>query len=83
VLTYVYTHPGWVAILDDGTARKCAQSLSIPLKGTLTIVLLAKQAGLIPSAAQAMRELLGVGLRLQEDLIRDALKRTVGEDWDA
>jgi predicted nucleic acid-binding protein len=82
VLAYAYTHPGWIAILDDGMARKCAQSFSIPLKGTLSVVLLAKQAGLIPSAAQAIRELLGVGLRLQDSLIRDALKHTVGEDWD-
>lgn len=82
VLTYAYTHPGWIAILDDGMARKCAQSFSIPMKGTLSVVLLAKQAGLIPSAAQAIRELLGVGLRLQDSLIRDALKHTVREDWD-
>jgi predicted nucleic acid-binding protein len=82
VLTYAYTHPGWIAILDDGMARKCAQSFSIPLKGTLSVVLLAKQAGLIPSAAQTIRELLGVGLRLQENLIRNTLKQTVGEDWD-
>lgn len=82
VLTYAYTHPGWIAILDDGMARKCAQSFSIPMKGTLSIILLAKQAGLIPSAAQAIRELLGVGLRLQDNLIRDALRKTVGEDWN-
>jgi predicted nucleic acid-binding protein len=82
VLSYAYTHPGWIAILDDGMARKCAQSFSIPLKGTLSVVLLAKQAGLIPSAAQAIRELLGVGLRLQDNLIRNALRQTVGEDWN-
>lgn len=81
VLAYALTNPGWIAILDDGAARKCARSFSIPHKGTLAIVLLAKQRGLIPSAADALRALKANGLRLDDNLIRETLHRAVGEKW--
>ena len=81
VLSYVLTNPGWTAILDDRAARACARSYSIPFKGTLAVVILAKQVGEIDSAAGAMRLLQAAGLRLDEAVIREALKLTVGEDW--
>jgi predicted nucleic acid-binding protein len=42
VLAYALAHPGWIAILDDGAARKCAKTFGIPLKGTLAVIILAK-----------------------------------------
>ena len=81
VLTYALANPGYIAILDDGAARRCASSLSLPVTGTLSIVILAKQFGLIESAAQVLGALRGVSFRLDDDLIRDALARTVGETW--
>ncbi|MGD2157042.1 MAG: hypothetical protein PVG14_00185 [Anaerolineales bacterium] len=42
VLSYALTNPGWTVILDDGAARNCARSFSIPYKDTLAVVLLAK-----------------------------------------
>ena len=33
VLSYALSAPDWVAILDDGAARRCARSLSIKLTG--------------------------------------------------
>jgi predicted nucleic acid-binding protein len=74
--------PGWTAILDDGAARRCARSFGVPIKGTLAIVILAKQQGLILSAAEVLRELLNNGFRLDKAIIREALARTVGETWD-
>jgi predicted nucleic acid-binding protein len=47
----------------------------------LAVVLLAKQRGVIPSAAKAVQALISVGFRLDEQLIRDTLLRTVGEAW--
>lgn len=41
---------GLEAIIDDLAGRKCAASLAIPVRGTLGIVLAAKQRGLIPQA---------------------------------
>lgn len=69
-------------MLDDGAARKCAKSYGIRLKSTLSIILLAKQAGLIPSAAETLRELVAAGARLKDSLIREALHQIVEEDWD-
>jgi predicted nucleic acid-binding protein len=81
VMAFALANPGWTAVLDDGLARKCARSFSIPLKGTLGVVLLAKQRGLIPSAAEVLRELQAGGFRLDNRLVREALQHTVGETW--
>ncbi|WP_008315622.1 DUF3368 domain-containing protein [Leptolyngbya sp. PCC 6406] len=50
VLTWAYTHPGTEAIVDDLAARKCAAALEIPVRGTLGLVLVAKQRGKISEA---------------------------------
>jgi predicted nucleic acid-binding protein len=81
VLSWAIHRQKWTAILDDGQARKCAKSFSVPTKGTLGVVLLAKQQGHIPSAAKAIQALLGADFRLDDDLIREALAQTVGETW--
>lgn len=81
VLSYTLTRPKWVAVLDDGAARRCARSLSLTLTGTLAVVLLAKQYGLIDSAAQVLHDLRGADFRLDDHIIREALARTVGETW--
>jgi predicted nucleic acid-binding protein len=73
---------GWTVIVDDAAARKCARSFGLPFKGTLAVIILAKQHGLIPSAADVLRSLLRGGFRLDEGVIREALSRTVGETWD-
>jgi predicted nucleic acid-binding protein len=81
VLSYALSNPGWIAILDDRAARTCARSYSIPCKGTLAVVIQAKQEGEIDSAASVMRSLQAAGFRLDETVVRQALKQTVGEDW--
>ena len=81
VLSYALTNQNWTAILDDRAARTCARSYSIKHKGTLAVVIMAKQRGLIASAADVMRSLQSAGLRLDDDVIRQALKLTTGEDW--
>ncbi len=81
VLSYALSAPDWVATLDDGAARRCARSLSIRLTGTLSVVILAKQHGLIESAAQVLRALQNNEFRLDDDVIREALSKTVGEIW--
>jgi predicted nucleic acid-binding protein len=81
VLSYALAHPDYVAILDDGTARRCAHGFSLKLTGTLAVVILAKQHGLIESAAQVLYALRGADFRLDDAVIRNALARTVGESW--
>jgi predicted nucleic acid-binding protein len=81
VLSYTLAHPKWIAVLDDGAARRCARSLSLTLTGTLAVVLLAKQHGLIDSAARVMHALRDANFRLDDHIIREALMRTTGETW--
>ncbi|MCR4407233.1 MAG: DUF3368 domain-containing protein [Anaerolineae bacterium] len=58
------------------------RSFGLRFKGTLAVVILAKQRGLIPSATDILRSLLNIGFRLDENAIREALSRTVGEKWE-
>lgn len=81
VLSYALTNPGWTAIIDDRAARKCAMSFSIPIKGTLAVVILAKKHGLVDSAADVLRSLQAAGIRLDNQMIRDILKKMTNEDW--
>jgi predicted nucleic acid-binding protein len=81
VLSYTLAHHQWISVLDDGAARRCARSLSLIVKGTLAVVILAKQYGLIESAAQVLYDLRGAGFRLDDSILRDVLSRTVGETW--
>lgn len=81
VIAYAYEHTGYTAILDDHAARRCAQVFSVQTRGTLGIVISARQRGLIPSASSVLRELLTIGFYLDERVIAEALRKTVGEDW--
>ena len=51
------------------------------VKGTLAIVILAKKRKLVPAAADLIRSLRAAGFRLDEQLVRQVLARTVDEDW--
>ncbi len=82
VLSHALTHAGWKVVIDDGAARRCARTLEIPLIGTLGIIIKARQVGLISAAAPLLRELRAQGFRLNERVVRTALLKTVGEDWD-
>jgi predicted nucleic acid-binding protein len=70
------------AVIDDREARAAARSLGVRLIGTLGVVIRARLAGRIPSAASVIGELRRVGLRLDDALVREALRRFVGEDWE-
>ncbi len=81
VIAYALAHPAWTVILDDGAARRCARSFGVPVKGALAVVVQAKQVGLVTSAADILRHLVASGFRIDEAVIREALARTVGEEW--
>jgi predicted nucleic acid-binding protein len=66
------------AVIDDGEARRCARSLGIPCIGTLGLVLLAKQLGLIPAARPVVMRLRASGMYLTK-LVIDAALAQVGE----
>ncbi len=67
-----------VAIIDDLAARKCASAFSIQLKGTLSILLLARKMGLIPSLKPLIIQLHENGFRIA-DKLRNLMLRESGE----
>lgn len=78
VLALANEHPGTEAIIDDLAGRKCAASLRIPVRGTLGIVLVAKQRGLITTARPVIEDMMTTGLYLSRKVVDEALRR-VGE----
>lgn len=81
VLSFALGQLGWSAVIDDGAARRCARSLGIPHRGTIGIFLLAKQKGIISSAAEMIRSSIGAGLRIDEEMLPSLLLQSVGEVW--
>jgi predicted nucleic acid-binding protein len=65
-------------IIDDLAGRRCALSNNVPVRGTLGLVLLAKQKGFIPAARPLMEDLIRGGLYLSRHVLDSALAR-VGE----
>lgn len=78
VLAWALAHPGTEAIIDDLAGRRCAAVFGIPVRGTLGIVLVAKQRGEIPAARPVLMELRGVGMYLSDRVMNQALAM-VGE----
>jgi predicted nucleic acid-binding protein len=78
VLTWGYFHPGTEVILDDLAARRCAAALGIPVRGTLGLVLRAKQQGIIPEARPILENLRCSGMYLSDQIMNKALK-LIGE----
>lgn len=78
VLAWAYAHPGTEAILDDLAARRCAAALAIPVRGTLGLVLTARQQGTIPAARPVLERLRSLGMYLSDPILNQALA-LVGE----
>ena len=78
VLAWAYANLGTEAICDDRAARRCATTLGIPVRGTVALVLGAKQQGLIGQARPILENLVHAGMYLSERVLTDALK-LVGE----
>ena len=67
-----------VPVLDDREARACAVAHSLPLIGTLGIILRAKKRGLIPAARPLADQIRAAGSFLDDELVEQALAQ-VGE----
>jgi predicted nucleic acid-binding protein len=78
VLSWGYLHSGTEVIVDDLAARRCAAVLEIPVRGTLGLVLIAKQRGEISAARPLIEQLRQSGMYLSTSVINRALA-LVGE----
>lgn len=83
VISFALLHREWIAILDDAQARRCARSFELGIKGTLAIIINAKQRGIIGSAVTVLKQLRQAGFHLDDATIRSALAQTTQEDWTA
>jgi predicted nucleic acid-binding protein len=78
VLTWALQRPGFEGIIDDRAARRCAAVHGIPFRGTLGVILAARQRNLITAAKPICDDLVRAGLLIDQALIRRALD-LVGE----
>ena len=78
VLAWAHAHPGTLAIVDDLAGRRCAAALRIPVRGTLGLVLVAKQRGKIKAARPVLESMRASGMYLSDGVMNRALA-LVGE----
>ena len=68
-------HAGAV-LLDEAYGRRVARQLGLPIVGTLSVLLAAKQAGLVPAVGPLVDEMIRQGrrinIRLQAEVLRAA-----------
>jgi predicted nucleic acid-binding protein len=57
-----------MVILDDLQARRCAQALNIQTQGTLGLVLVAKQLGLVSAVRPVLEQLKQAGMYMSDPL---------------
>ena len=67
-------HNADLVILDDREARQYAQQIKLPMKGTVGILLEAKERGFIETIKPLLNLLLDSGARLAPRIIDSALK---------
>ena len=63
-----------ILIVDDMAARKLAEKLSIPIKGTVGVLLLAKQKGIIPLFRPYLNLIQKTNFRLSQNLAEQFIK---------
>ncbi|MGW8257412.1 MAG: DUF3368 domain-containing protein [Thermoguttaceae bacterium] len=73
VLSYAFENFDVPAVIDDLNARRCAIALNIPVHGTLSLVLLAKQRKLITHARPILERMVQAGMYLSPRLLNEAL----------
>jgi predicted nucleic acid-binding protein len=79
VLAVAFQEPGCGVVLDDRAARRCAARLSIPMIGTIGIVALARQRGILKAAAPIYQALRAAGLFLSPAIMKAVLSQ-LGEE---
>lgn len=70
--------PGSVLILDDALARQVGKAMRLPMRGTLGLLLDAKQAGLISEVRPLLDQLSALRFRLSRETY-DAVLKLAGE----
>lgn len=75
VLAMALQHREWIAVIDDGAARKCANVYALKLTGTLGLLLIAYKTGIISNLQTAIDAIRNAGLYLNDHIIQDVLQQ--------
>ena len=70
--------PGAFVLLDEIAARRVAEQLGLPVRGTLGILVEGKRRGLVPAVRPLIEMLLSSGVRLAPNLVA-SICAAVGE----
>jgi uncharacterized protein len=73
VLALAVEHNARLVIMDERQGRRYAHRLGLSLTGTLGVLLLAKEEGLITAVAPLIQQLLDQGLYFSPELVNRAL----------
>jgi predicted nucleic acid-binding protein len=73
VISWALQNRGFTVVLDDRRARAFARDCNVPVLGSLRIVVLAKEKGLISRAKPALERLRGAGAYVSDVLIDHAI----------
>lgn len=69
VIAMAMANPRHETVLDDAAARRCAMVFGVPMRGTLSLVALAKKRGLIPVCRPVFDRMLTAGLYVSPALV--------------
>ena len=78
VIAWGMEHSGYEAILDDAAARRCAGVFGVRLRGTLSLVALAKRRGLVVACRPVFARMEAAGLFVTQALVGQ-VARSAGE----
>ncbi len=67
-----------IVVLDDLAARRCAQAFGLRCTGTLGLLFMAKQRGLLPAVVPAINRLRESGLYIGDSVV-DTIRKIAGE----
>jgi len=65
-------------LIDELPGRLFAQRLRVPVTGTIGVLILAKEAGLLPTIRERLDDLRAIGFRMHATLPADALRQASG-----
>ena len=78
LIAWAIEHPDHEAVLDDSAARRCGGVFGIRLRGTLSLVALAKKRGWLPACRPVFNKMLEAGLFVSPELVNQVAE-SVGE----